>query len=603
MATNPYAAIALKNDNPYAGIALRPNDATPTEKPPSLMQRAVSGAEDLGKGLLEGAGSTVYNIGSLLYPDWLARRVSGLTPEQQTAQTARDRTLFQPANQKQGITKGLEQAAEFLIPGAGEERAMSLLPKVGKEASLAMRLLQPVARVGYQGLTSGLVNKAQGGEFGTDAGVGLLGGVGGEAMKAAAPYLAESALGTRWLERGGGRGGGAIGKAALDETRGLLPETVRQSASDRISTLFGERQGLLDAASQRPAPAIRGFLQPPFEALPLADRPYVEGDLSRPIRLTQVDRPGPLMLQAPSLSTPMAPGLQDVFPERLASGDTGLRPTEFGAHSGMGQAQYFGEIPGSRGGPGEPAGVWQRRPPMSGSFPPISERAATASLAGPRSFLAQAQGRFGPIETGGMIARDPYSQIGEMRSSLFNEPAEMGGKPIPENLTPSEYGRLQQGFSRNNLSWNPLRTLDKEAMGAGKHAYGLMTGELERVAPESVDLNRRIASLMPVQEAANRRLLQAGIGQRMMGRVGAHSGALLGSVAGGTYGYEREGLPGAVKYGLMGLALPELVASPAGQMGAARLLYKTGPRLLPAVTGAGLGQLDRPRITSDPATW
>ena len=86
---------------------------------------------------------------------------------------------------------------------------MSLLPKVGKEAPLAMRLLQPAARVGYQGLTSGLVNKAQGGEFGTGAGVGLLGGVGGEAMKAAAPYLAESALGTRWLERGGGRGGGA----------------------------------------------------------------------------------------------------------------------------------------------------------------------------------------------------------------------------------------------------------------------------------------------------------------------------------------------------------------------------------------------------------
>ncbi len=38
MATNPYAAIALKNDNPYAGIALRPNDAPPTEKPPSLMK-------------------------------------------------------------------------------------------------------------------------------------------------------------------------------------------------------------------------------------------------------------------------------------------------------------------------------------------------------------------------------------------------------------------------------------------------------------------------------------------------------------------------------------------------------------------------------------
>ena len=510
------------------------------------MQRAVSGAEDVGKGLLEGAGSTAYNIGSLLYPDWLARRVSGLTPEQQTAQNARDRTLFQPANQTQGITKGLEQAAEFLIPGAGEERAMSLLPKMERagqllpkvtaEAPLAVRALQTatptLARALYNALGMGLVNKIQGGGFVPGAEAGALTSGAGELMRGAAPYVASSALGTRMGDLGGGQTRRAIGKAALDETRGLLPETVRQSASDRISTLFGERQGLLDAASQRPAPAIRGFLQPPFEALPLADRPYVEGDLSRPIRLTQVDRPGPLMLQAPSLSTPMAPGLQDVFPERLASGDTGLRPTEFGAHSGMGQAQYFGEIPGSPGGPGEPAGVWQRRPPMSGSFPPISERAATASLAGPRSFLAQAQGRFGPIETGGMAARDPYSQIGEMRSSLFNQPAEMGGKPLPENLTPSEYGRLQQGFSRNNLSWNPLRTLDKEAMGAGKHAYGLMTGELERVAPESVDLNRRIASLMPVEEAAGRRSLQAGIGQRMMGRVGAHSGALLGSVCG-----------------------------------------------------------------------
>ena len=148
----------------------------PTEKPPSLMQRAVSGAEDLGKGLLEGAGSTVYNIGSLLYPDWLARRVSGLTPEQQTAQTARDRTLFQPANQKQGITKGLEQAAEFLIPGAGEERAMSLLPKVAEiEAPLAVRALQTAANAcaPIQRLAMGLVNKAQGGEFCTGAGVGL----------------------------------------------------------------------------------------------------------------------------------------------------------------------------------------------------------------------------------------------------------------------------------------------------------------------------------------------------------------------------------------------------------------------------------------------
>ena len=53
-----------------------------------------------------------------------------------------------------------------------------------------------------------------------------------------------------------------------------------------------------------------------------------------------------------------------------------------------------------------------------------------------------------------------------------------------------------------------------------------------------------------------------------------------------------------MKYGALGLALPELVASPAGQMGAARLLYKTGPRLLPAVTGGGLGLFDRGQVTA-----
>ncbi len=452
--------------------------AAPTEKPPSLMQRAAGGAEDIGLGILKGAGSTANAIGSVIYPDWLARHLTGVPTEEQK------QGYFAPRDTMQAVGKGAEQAAEFLAPGMGEERAMSLLPKVGKEAPLAMRLLQPAARVGYQGLTSGLVNKAQGGEFGTGAGVGLLGGVGGEAMKAAAPYLAESALGTRWLERGGGRGGGAIGKAALDETRGLLPETVRESAKDRIGQLYGERQAALA----------------PWELAP-----------------------GAMMNRAP------------------------------------------------------------------------------VSMAPVRAPIEEAMQRMGPLSKGGMSAPSLFGELGEMRNSLLKEGGT--GAAIPEYLPPETMGRLQQGFSREHLNWSPLRTNSPEVTGAGRQAYGAMTGELERSVPESVDLNRRIASLMPVQEAANRRSLQAGIGQRMMGRVGAHSGALLGSVAGGTYGYEREGLPGAVKYGALGLALPELVASPAGQMGMARILYKTGPRLLPAVTGAGLGQLDRPRITSDPATW
>ena len=263
------------------------NTAT-TEKPPSLMQRALGGVENAGEGLWKSALGTAGYAAKML-PGWMQ------DPDHVNAFGEKNDpdTLIahsQPAGATQSLFKGVGDAAQFLLPGMGEERAMSLLPKMERagqllpkvtaEAPLAVRALQTatptLARAGYNALTMGLLNKAQGGDLTSGAEGGALTSGVSELMRGAAPHLAESALGTRWLERGGGRTGGAIGKAALDETRGLLPETVRESASDRISTLFGERQGLLDAASQRPAPAIRGFLQPPFEALPLADQPYIE---------------------------------------------------------------------------------------------------------------------------------------------------------------------------------------------------------------------------------------------------------------------------------------------------------------------------------------
>jgi hypothetical protein len=77
--------------------------------------------------------------------------------------------------------------------------------------------------------------------------------------------------------------------------------------------------------------------------------------------------------------------------------------------------------------------------------------------------------------------------------------------------------------------------------------------------------------LIPGRQQAARRAAGAGITQRIAGRVAAHTGALtLGGLA-GTAGYREGGLPGAVAAGAAGLVGPELLASPTGQMAAARL--------------------------------
>jgi hypothetical protein len=73
--------------------------------------------------------------------------------------------------------------------------------------------------------------------------------------------------------------------------------------------------------------------------------------------------------------------------------------------------------------------------------------------------------------------------------------------------------------------------------------------------------------------------------------MAAHTGALIGSAALGTAGYQKAGIPGAVGGVISGAALPELLASPEIQMFAARALHNPS-LLLNLLRGSGL-QLDR----------
>ena len=442
-------------------------NTAPTEKPPSLYER-------YGAPLVAGAGNLLQGAAKGVGGDVTALLLQGVRPfigpEQYQLRKQAVAGLLAPENTTQAVGKGLEQAGEFLAPGLGEEKALSLLPKVAEDAPLAMRLLQPAARVGYQGLTSGLVNKAQGGEFGTGAGVGLLGGVGGEAMKAAAPYVASSALGIRMGDLGGGRTRAGIGLAALDETSGLTPAAVRRSAAEREGSLYGERQGLL-----------RGSTTP-------------------------------------------------------------------------------------------------------------------ASFAPQRNISTAALGRVGPLSKGGISAPSLEDELKQQDAFLYREGGKPEGVPIPEQVTPEFMGRWQQGYGRENTEWNPLRVRSDPALDTARSIYGATTGELERTAPGTAPLNRRISNLIAVKSGAARQELGASPIEQIVRRVVAPTGGLLLPVVGGEEGYRHGGWGGAAAGAAAGFAPAFL--SPTARMAAARLAYGAGPRLLPAVTGGGLGLFDRGQVTA-----
>lgn len=478
------------SSNPYADLyqqKLQEGTPPPADTPApqqSTLSKIGSVASDLGVGALKGAGSTANNLGHLIVPDWalnasnkhLGTNFPVPTAEQQEG-------YFKPANTTQAVGKAIEQGGEFLIPGGAEERGAaklaSLAPKLG-------RFAEPLAKIGTSAVSSGLVNKAQGGEFGTGAAAGAAGAGLGQGIKALAPKVAETALRIGKSARGGGRD---IGSAVLNETTGIRPESVSESAKGKISSLYAERQGLLDQASVKPNP-VKGLLKSPDEEIPL-----------------------------PS------------------------------------------------------SGVLRRAAPVGSGPIPSTLPNPSASLSPARNVLSEAMGK-----ARGMEAPTLHSQVGSMSDFLHR--GAVTGEEIPENITPSHLSRLQQGFSDEHLRWNP--DVHEMANAAGQRAYGAMTGELGRTAPETVPLNTRISNLIPAQRAAESTSRNATTGQRVLGRFGAHSGALLGGTVGAGAGYREAGIPGAIAGGATGILAPELIASPEGQMAAARLMNKAGS-LRPAV--------------------
>jgi hypothetical protein len=208
--------------------------------PTGMLSRIGSSIGDAFQGIGAGALSTANNIGKMVYPDVLAKHLTGVpTPE------AEDK-IFGAHNTTQKIFKGAEQVGEFMLPGAAEEKGAA---KLAEMAPWAGRAAKPLAKILTSGISAGGVNAAQGGSPFTGALMGAGGQVGGLVLKAAAPVIAETALGIPKAARAFGKTPGA---ALLDETRGIRPSTIAASAQERLGQLNPQ---LESAAANSKVPA------------------------------------------------------------------------------------------------------------------------------------------------------------------------------------------------------------------------------------------------------------------------------------------------------------------------------------------------------------
>lgn len=142
-----------------------------------------------------------------------------------------------------------------------------------------------------------------------------------------------------------------------------------------------------------------------------------------------------------------------------------------------------------------------------------------------------------------------------------------GSGDIDVNQSPLQMLNMRRAFPQNfNLNYGT--DADRGIKATGKEMYRSLSDEVKRTVPEANELDPRIHSLIPATERAAKTDQSASLPQRLMGRVGAHTGAL----AGAALGYHEAGLPGMAA----GLVIPEMLANPTVQMTAARALHGVG---------------------------
>lgn len=206
---------------------------TPAPPPPTLGQQIATGAENIG----EGIGKGLLQTGTALSP--YLNKIPGigkyLAPQEGITAA---QNIAQPTNTAQKIGKYGEQAAEFFVPGLGEEdaeaQAAKYLPWLGKYAPMAGRTV-------LNTLGTGAVNKLQGGSFLQGAGAGLVGSGIGEGLRSVGGKIAQRAAGVTEKQL---KYGANPGQEILD-LKGIRPSTVRANAAAKAADLTGQMENEL----------------------------------------------------------------------------------------------------------------------------------------------------------------------------------------------------------------------------------------------------------------------------------------------------------------------------------------------------------------------
>lgn len=226
---------------------------------------------DIGEGIVRGTAGTAANIDDLVSRiPYVGKFLTTPLVGGKTSEQARQDLHAQakPQNDMQALGRGLEQTGEFMIPGGAEEAA-------GAKLATALPRAEGIAKALPRVLSSGLVNKAQGGSFTGGAGAGIAGEGLARGLESAAPKFAESALGVRATDKIRGR---TPGQAILNETRGVRPETVLSSAKQRSGELIDELENRIAGV---PSPvSLEGPRQIAADALVKAQRKNVPALIS-----------------------------------------------------------------------------------------------------------------------------------------------------------------------------------------------------------------------------------------------------------------------------------------------------------------------------------
>lgn len=560
---DPYAAIAkpIEND-PYASIAGGEEKSMPAFTP-----QQSSMIHDLGQTGIGAAKGLLHTVTAL--PAMAGEKLNSMMGYKQPPSVTGREAQYSPTNTAQSIGHGIEQAGEFMLPGLGEEAA------TGRIAGA----LKPAARIGYNALTTGALNKAQGGNFGTGAIGGGIGGGISEGLRAAAPKLAETAIGITKADRGFGK---SPGQAILNDTRGVRPETIADSAQERLNELNPQLTSAAQAASVRPRTQPAGLLQAPQREVPLrADRlpKATRGGLFEAKEAT----PNEIPLNQEGEQVPGEYGYGQPLPgPQYLSG--GAHPELSGRfRPSTGTLLTRSETAGAR----QPLDEFGRvTTPQPQTFPPISpfEPNRIASLAPARSVISSAAGK--------ATAQNAPTTLGQLQPMARQLSQRISGEAIPEMTTPLDLLNLRRGFNDEFGHWNP-ETLPGVA-GTGRQAYHALTDEFHQAVPGTQELDSRISNLIPVSKRAESTSRNAPLIQRTAGRFAAHTGALTGAALGATEGRREGGLPGMIVGGTAGLMAPELLATPEGRMIMARTMASpTARAVIGAPTKGALLQLDR----------